>query len=66
MTFCDIWACECVLGNFFVDFGCLGCPWGDFGHPVSISNRFFVVWGVRNGSLWDLKCLSAAFLTAFL
>ena len=55
-----------VWGHFFIDFGCFGRPWHDFGRPVSIFDRFFVALGAQNGSLWDLKCPFWTFLGVLL
>ena len=58
MKSCDALASGGVWGHFFIDFGCFGRPWDDFGRPVSTFDRFLVALGAQNGSLWDLKWLS--------
>ena len=55
MKSCDILASGSVWGHFFIDFGCLGRPWGDFGRSVSTFDRFLLVWGVKMGALGTLN-----------
>ena len=47
MKSCDILASGGVWGHFFIDFGCLGRPWGDFGRPVCTFYNFWWFGGFK-------------------
>ena len=56
----------CVWGSFVIRFRCLGCLWVLFRRPESIFGGYWVTLLIPDGSLWEFKLLSGAFLKAFL